>query len=524
LQDAFETTCLVLFVLLMLLPGFYGVHLYVLMLLAVRRRRSERRRQRAVVRRYQRHTPEHAWPVVTTQIPLYNELPVVRRVLEAVAAMDYPAGRHEIQVLDDSTDGTRAVVDRLCAALRARGHDVKVIRRPERTHYKAGALANGLRTARGELIAVFDADFVPDRGFLRRMVPLLAAQPQVGCVQARWGHLNASESWITESLALGMDGHFGVEQPARAWNGLLLNFNGTAGVWRREAIEDPRVGGWSGDTITEDLDLSYRAQLAGWKIEYRLDEVAPAEVPADANALKAQQRRWATGSIQTARKLLPCVWRSNLSIWQKLEATIHLTQYSVNVWMLLMALYGRTLLWLVPPERYQDFLTISWVLILFAAAAPSISYIYARWAVGGGLAGPMRILRLIALGFGLSVNNTVAVLTGLVQRGGEFVRTPKTGTDGRRPVRRAMYSALRSRLWMAELLIGAFCLYQWLYFLREDHYVGGTFLLLYAIGLLAMGWRSRPETLRRLPAPQPATPQTANISAELATATESPVR
>lgn len=486
----------------MLLPGIYGLHLYVLMFLAHRRRRSVRSRQHEIVERFQRQTPEDQWPRVTTQLPLYNEIAVAQRVIEAAARMDYPADRHEIQVLDDSTDETRQIVDQTCARLRDEGLNVVIVRRPNRDNYKAGALEYGLARASGEYIAVFDADFVPNPGFLRRMIPLIATQQDAGCAQGRWGHLNADESWITESLSLGIDGHFGVEQGARSWNGLLLNFNGTGGIWRRAAIDDPRVGGWQGDTLTEDLDLSYRAQLAGWKVVYCLDEICPAEIPANVDGLKTQQRRWATGSIQTARKLLPSVWRSRLTLIQKLEATFHLTQYSVNLFMLLMALLGRPLLWLVPADRYQHWLMWSWWLILIAAAAPSLAYVYARWSLGGGLTGPVRIFKLIVLGLGLSLNNACAVLAGLVQRGGEFVRTPKTGSHGRTRARPS-YGHLHSRLWIYELLLGAFCLFQWLYFLKPDYYVGGTFLLLFAIGLFKLGWASRPRPKPQTAAIQP---------------------
>jgi cellulose synthase/poly-beta-1,6-N-acetylglucosamine synthase-like glycosyltransferase len=491
LSPVLETFGIIVFLLLTLVPGFYGLHLAFLAVLAHRRRKAWRADQQALVDAYVRETPDEAWPRVTTQLPLYNELAVARRIILAAARMDYPAGRHEIQVLDDSTDETRSIVDQVCEELRAEGHDVTVFRRKDRKDYKAGALAEALPHAQGELVAVFDADFVPDRGFLRRMVPLLARSPDACCVQGRWGHLNPHESWITQSLALAMDGHFAVEQPARAWNGFLLNFNGTGGIWRRAAIEDPAVGGWSGDTITEDLDLSYRAQLAGWRVVYTPDEVCPAEIPADIDAMKSQQRRWATGSIQTARKLLPLVWRSRLSLVQKFEASVHLTQYSISIFMVLMACLGRTMLYTIPVETQRAWLAWTWFLLPFMILAPSATYVYGRWAIGGGWSGLWHVPKLVVLGLGLSINNAYAVLLGLVQRGGEFVRTPKSGSSGRL-VRQQRYSSLRSRLWLFELGLGACCFLQWLVFLEPDHYVGGTFLLLYAIGLITLGWGSRP--------------------------------
>lgn len=490
----------------MLAPCIYGLHLYALMFVAHRQMKRVRAQQAELIERYQRCTAEADWPLVTTQIPLYNELAVARRVIEAAARMDYPAGRHEVQVLDDSTDETRRIVDETCADLRAAGYNVTVVRRRNRSHYKAGALQHGLSCAQGDFIAVFDADFVPDPGFLRRMVPLLAQAPDACCVQGRWGHLNAGESWLTEALSLGMNGHFAIEQPARAWNGFLLNFNGTGGIWRRATIEAAEVGGWHGDTITEDLDLSYRAQLAGWKVIYRIDEICPAEVPADVNAIKTQQRRWATGSIQTARKLLPRVWGSKLTLIQKLEATLHLTSYSVAVFMVLMAALGQLLLLGTTPEAAAPWLRWTWLVVLAATLAPAAAYAYSSYVLGEGLVSPLRVLKLIVLGMGLAVNNAIAVITGLFLQGGEFVRTPKSGSAGAAtaslsdqrkagPVarRRPAYDALRSRIYVIELSLSAFCALQalWLLLSRGD-WGTASFLTLYAVGFFALGWPSRP--------------------------------
>jgi cellulose synthase/poly-beta-1,6-N-acetylglucosamine synthase-like glycosyltransferase len=493
LRPLLEVICLILFLFLTLTPGIYGIHLFVLMFLAHRRGDRIRVRQHEVIDRYNRDTAPEAWPRVTTQLPLYNEFAVARRVIEAACRMDYPAGRHEVQVLDDSTDETQGLVDRVCAELRAQGYDVKAVRRPNRESYKAGALAYGLTQASGEFIAVFDADFVPEPGFLRRLVPLIATQPDAGCAQGRWGHLNQNESWLTKALALGIDGHFGVEQGARGWNGLLLNFNGTGGIWRKATIDDPQVGGWQGDTLTEDLDLSYRAQMAGWKVVYCMDVVSPAEVPGDVDAIKTQQRRWATGSIQTARKLLPMVWRAKLSLLQKIEATIHLTQYSVALFMVLIPLFAWPLRSFIPLHDQQAWFGRVWWLLLLAMCGPSLAYVYARWHIGGGFGGLKQVVRLIVLGLGLSVNNCAAVIVGLVQRGGEFIRTPKSGNQGQPASSQSYYKAIRSRLWILELLLGAYCLAQWLVFLRSDGYIGGTYLLLYAIGLFSFGWASRPH-------------------------------
>ncbi len=491
-----EIACLILFFVLIALPSLYGFHMYLLMFLAQRRRRRVREEQRRVIERYQQETAEDAWPTVTTQIPLYNEVSVARRIIEAAARMDYPVDRHEVQVLDDSTDDTRFVVDEVAAELRSRGYDVKVVRRPNREHYKAGALAHGLQQARGEFVAVFDADFVPSSGFLRRMIPLFDGRDDVCCVQGRWGHLNVEESWVTQALSLGLDLHFALEQSARNWSGLLMSFNGTGGIWRKVAIDDPRVGGWSGDTITEDLDLSYRAQLAGWRMIYNIDEECPSEIPSDVDALKTQQRRWATGTIQTARKLVPAVWRSpELSLAQKLEATIHMSQYAISLPMLVVAVIGRLLPTMLTGDQWPEWIQWLCASFLLAAVAPWVAYVNASYSLGKGLPGPIRILKLTMLGLGLCLNNALAVVVGLFQRGGEFVRTPKSGST-RTGSRASVYKSLRSRLWVVELVLGVWCLAQWAYFVPMDG-IGGFFLLLYAMGLIAMGWGSAPWSAGR---------------------------
>lgn len=512
MQPVWEAVRLITFIVLMLAPCVYGLHLYALVFLAHRKMKPTRAAQDATIEKYRRGRREDQWPIVTTQIPIYNELAVARRIIEAVARMDYPAGRHEVQVLDDSNDETCAIVDETASRLRREGCIVSVVRRPNREHYKAGALQHGMHSAKGGYIAVFDADFVPDAGFLRRMIPLIESDPGAGCVQGRWGHLNAGETWITEGLSLGMNGHFAVEQPARAWNGFLLNFNGTGGIWRRAAIDDPAVGGWQGDTITEDLDLSYRAQLQGWRVIYRLDEICPAEVPADVDAVKGQQRRWATGSIQTACKLMPAVWRSKLSLLQKLEASIHLTGYCVSIFMILMAGAGQALLYGVSPERTAGWLGWTWMVVVTATVAPTLAYVYANYVLGERALAPIRIFKLMVLGMGLAVNNGFAVIVGLLTRGGEFVRTPKSGTvladtenagnkQSGTPAMRAKrpaYAAIRSQLYLVELALGTFCAVQgtWLLVTRLDCIAAG-FMGMYATGFLSLGWASRPWAPRR---------------------------
>jgi cellulose synthase/poly-beta-1,6-N-acetylglucosamine synthase-like glycosyltransferase len=359
----------------------------------------------------------HPLPRVTVQLPIYNERYTIQRLLEAVTHLDYPADRLQIQVLDDSNDSTAHLVRKLVARYQAKGIDIQLIQRNDRSGYKAGALAEGLKTATGELIAVFDADFVPAPDWLRRCLPEFS-DPRLGCLQTRWGHLNRNYNPLTQAQALGIDGHFVIEQTARSRNGLFLNFNGTAGIWRRAAIETS--GGWQCDTLTEDLDLSYRAQLNGWRIGYLLDVVVPAELPAQVEALKKQQFRWAKGTMQTVRKLLPKLIRADISWKVRLEGIIHLTGYLVHPLMLF------TLLLTLPVALFDPSLQkyFTWTGVI--AFGPPLLYSLARTEETPRLTDRLRMLpMLFLLGFGLSLNNTQAVIEGLFKRGGQFARTPK---------------------------------------------------------------------------------------------------
>ncbi len=363
-------------------------------------------------------------PFVTVQLPIYNERNVVERLIDAACELRWPRERLEIQVLDDSTDDTHEAAERAAERGRARGVDVAVLRREGREGYKAGALAWGLARARGELIAVFDADFLPTPEFLERAVPHLA-DPGVGMVQARWGHVNEEQSPLTRMAAVQLDGHFVIEHTARHRSGLFFNFNGTAGIWRRAAIED--AGGWAHDTVTEDLDLSYRAQLRGWHFVYLLDLVVPAEVPSTMVAYKNQQHRWAKGSIQTARKLLPSLLESGLARRVKLEATSHLTMNLAWPVVLLVALL---LPWTLPERaRYEQGPLWAVDLLLFGLTLASNLGFYglAEREIHGPRARLLRLPGALALGVGMALNQTRAVLEGLFGADRTFVRTPKSG-------------------------------------------------------------------------------------------------
>lgn len=370
-----------------------------------------------------------AWPTVTVQLPLYNERYVAARLIDACARLDYPAGRLEVQVLDDSTDETRAVVAERVAHWQRRGLDIVHVCRDDRAGYKAGALAGGLGFARGDLVAVFDADFVPPRDFLQQTVPHFADEG-VGLVQARWSHLNADASLLTLAQSALLDAHFVIEQAVRHEAGCFMNFNGTAGVWRRACID--AAGGWQADTLTEDLDLSYRAQLAGWRFRFVGDLGVPAELPASVAAWRQQQFRWTKGTAETARKVLLRVWRARLPLRVKLEGTLHLTGFVVFPAILLAAVLHAPLLTAhALGAGVSDAYLGAMGLGLFAFAGMTLAHLfaqralYARW--------PHRMLLFpwfLAASMGLALSNTKGAAEALLRRRSPFVRTPKGEASG----------------------------------------------------------------------------------------------
>ncbi len=365
-----------------------------------------------------------AWPVVTVQLPLYNEMYVAERLIEAVCQLDYPAGRLEIQVLDDSTDETSEIVARAVAEYRAQGVDIHHLHRSDRSGYKAGALEAGLAQARGELLAIFDADFVPTTDFLLRSVPHLQADPRLGLVQGRWDHINRSYSLLTRVEAILLDGHFMIEHSARNRSGRFFNFNGTAGIWRREAIA--AAGGWQHDTLTEDLDLSFRAQLAGWRFLYLPLLKVPSELPVDVNGFKSQQYRWAKGAVQTGRKLLGQVWRAPIPLKVKFEALVHLTNNASYPLMVLLSLLIFPAMMLRRSSPVALLFLVDLPLFLSATVAVLTFYLMSQVAGNDDWRRELRYLpALMSVGIGLSVNNARAVISGLFHQGGTFIRTPK---------------------------------------------------------------------------------------------------
>lgn len=430
--------------------------------------------------------PPESWPAVTVQLPVYNERYVAERLLSATAAIDYPRDRLEIQVLDDSVDETTEIVARKVAELRARGVDVKHVRRPGREGFKAGALQHGLSKARGELVAIFDADFVPPPAILRELVPYFA-DPRVGMVQSRWEHLNADYSALARAQAISLDGHFVIEHVARMSGGCFFNFNGTAGILRRTCIED--AGGWQSDTLTEDLDLSYRAQLRGWRFVFAPHVACPSELPVEMNAFKAQQHRWVKGSVQVARKLLPAIWRAQIPLPVKLEASIHLTYNVAYVFLLLLAF----LVYPVVLARYESrsiaYTIADTTLYLISTCAVVLYFSSAQRQIRSDWKRRMRDLPFaMSLAIGLAVNNSRAVVEALAGHRSPFLRTPKFQIEARGDRWRGKRYRVPISGWaIFEVLLGVYFAWAMVSLAQAKLYGAIPFFLLYLVGFLYVG-------------------------------------
>lgn len=480
----FVALCVMYIICSSLLLG-YGIQCYVLAFLYIKARKHKIPGQRDRMHYFDTVTDEKAYPSVVTQLPMYNEKTVAIRIIEAAAAMDYPVSKHEIQVLDDSNDETRDIVDETVARLRKTGKNITVIRREDRTGFKAGALQNGLEQTGAEYVAIFDADFVPYPDFLKKAIPFFVDRPEIGLVQGRWTHLNKKASMITRSQAMGIDGHFMIEQAARSWNNLYMNFNGTAGVFRCKAIENS--GGWQHDTLTEDMDLSYRMQIAGWKTEYVPGLEVPAEIPEDINAFKNQQFRWAKGSIQTAIKIIPMLFprmlKGEIPLFKFVQAVLHLTHYSVHPLMLMMAILSMPVLSFVKFSMPVPLFILLLIAIGLAAGGPSTMYLISQHYIGNKKRKAILLIPAMMLtGTGLAVNNGKAVMEALLRKTSPFLRTPKKGS--RKP---GIYKPLKDLTSIFEILVGIYCMTSFAMFLGYTNFLVTPFLALYASGFLFTG-------------------------------------
>lgn len=483
--------------------AIYGVHRYSLVYLYYKNRRHAAKKTACWLQK----------PLVTIQLPMFNEQYVAKRVIEAACKIKYPRDRLEIQVLDDSTDETIEIAGETCEAMRAAGHPVVFIHRENREGYKAGALEAGLKVARGELVLIFDADFIPPEDILERLTDYFV-DPKVGMVQSRWEHINRDHSLLTKTQAILLDGHFVIEHAARNWSGRFMSFNGTAGMWRKSCIED--AGGWEHDTLTEDLDLSYRAQMKGWKFVFLPEVTSPAELPPEMNAFKSQQHRWAKGGAQTCRKLLPAILQSRLPWRIKVEAFFHLTS-CVSYFLIL------TLTLLLLPVMYLRTHVFTGnvgfnalfdgSLILLATCSASTFYVACQRELFRTWGESLKYLPfLMSLGVGIAMNNARAAFEGFFGKPSEFVRTPKFGVAGhqdkqwQKKAGRQKLDTKRVQAWL-EAIMAVYMIGCIIFCVLSKVWVGLFFMCLFAVGysyvamLTFWGHRCAARTSQDVPDP-----------------------
>ena len=471
-----ETIIVAAYFFVLIILAVYGWHRYYLVYLYMRHRD----------RQPKAGPPLSPLPVVTIQLPLYNELYVTDRLIDAVARMEYPRDLLEIQVLDDSTDETRSVAEMAVRRWAAEGLDIKYLHRSNRSGFKAGALDEGLKVARGEFVAIFDADFIPTPDFLTRLMPHFA-DPKVAMVQARWGHINQDYSLLTKIQSVLLDGHFVLEHGARNRGGRFFNFNGTAGLWRSAAIGD--AGGWQHDTLTEDLDLSYRAQLRGWRFVFVPDVVVPAEVPVEMNGFKSQQHRWAKGSIQTCRKLLPQILRADVPLGVKAEAFFHLTANFNYPLMCVLSVLMFPSMVIRYNMGWYEMLFIDVPLFFAATFSVCNFYMVCQREIHDDWRVRLKYLPLLmSIGIGLSINNTKAVIEAMFNKQSEFARTPKYRIEGDSD----QWVGKRYRQTVAvqpliELALGLYFTATVFYALANGIYGTVPFLVLFQVGFLYTG-------------------------------------
>src|SRR5688572_28633453 len=484
--DAFDWIVLILYFTILAVLAVYGAY---------------RVKQVIDFWRYRKFVPqpkgrfsEEDLPYITVQLPLFNEMYVTQRLVKSITEIDYPREKLQIQVLDDSTDETMKIARETVETFAAQGFDIQYIHRTDRTGFKAGALENGLRFAKGELLAIFDADFVPKPDCLRKLVDFFT-DPVVGCAQMRWSHINGNYNLLTRLQTIMLDGHFVVEQTTRNRTGGFFNFNGTAGIWRREAIA--MSGGWQHDTLTEDTDLSFRAQLMGWKFIYLLDEEAPAEIPVEINAFKAQQRRWAKGVMQVGIKLYRRIWRSRLPVRVRLEMFFRLTGNISYPLMILASFLQFPLLLVRYNQPFYHLMILDLPLLFFSSISVFLFYGTAVWYLDEKRTPRLLHLPLVmALGIGLAFSNARAVLEALMGIKSDFIRTPKYSVEqtSDETWKAKKYKRKRGLLPLLEL---AFSIYFLLAIIYAAHFhMWGTipFLSLFFFGFGYMGTMSILQT------------------------------
>lgn len=428
--------------------------------------------------------------MVTIQLPIYNEMYVVARLIKAVTCLEYPRDKLQIQILDDSTDETTAIVRKLVKHYRAKGFDIDLIHRSTRQGFKGGALREGLRRAKGECIAIFDADFAPTPDFLVKTIPYFFQDSQLGVIQTRWGHLNADYSAFTRAQAIALDGHFAIEQTARHRAGLFMNFNGSGGIWRKACIL--HAGNWQDATVCEDLDLSYRAQLAGWRFFFLPDVISPAEIPPQIHAFKRQQFRWAKGSIQCTLKLWKQVVAAPLPLFNRLQGLIHLSNYLVHPLMLILLILA------VPSMHWHSSFLSPLILLSFASLGQPILYALSQWDLYPNWQRRLIFLPLLTfLGIGISLSTTCAVWEAITDRKNDFQRTPKfhtekctdTWTDKK-------YTLTPDWLIGGEILLTLYSVCGVIFALLNYNYTAVPFFLLYVIGFSHVAFLTILHSLR----------------------------
>ncbi|MEI6351020.1 MAG: cellulose synthase family protein [Verrucomicrobiota bacterium] len=472
--------------------ALYGVHRYCIIYLYLKYRNTPPKPQGKF----------ETLPKITVQLPIFNELYVVERLLKSVAELDYPRDLLEIQVLDDSTDETCALAEGGVQKLRDQGFNARFIHRTDRTGFKAGALENGLASCEGEFVLILDADFVPPPDLLRKTIDFFT-DPKVGMVQSRWGHINRDYSLLTRIQAMFLDGHLVLEQTARSRSGRFFNFNGTAGLWRRSCIAE--AGGWQHDTLTEDLDLSYRAQLAGWKFVFLRDLITPAELPVDMNGFRSQQHRWTKGSIQTCKKILGTIWRSPLPLLIKLEATMHLTSNFAYLLLVFLCLLVNS------SSQIDQFWSGPWRTLLFdipvfmvASLSAAVFYACAQREVFPDTWWKelLYIPCLLALGIGMSVNNARAVLEAVFNHQSEFTRTPKYGIEKQKQRwHSTKYSSIKTLLPFIELGFALYFTYVVIGAAVTGAWLSVPFLALFQAGFTYVAYSSISQWLPRTETP-----------------------